>query len=230
MTENVQDTQRTDTPETQGPPTPQVSGASPEAASPQSGVSVDAVVQEVMKRLDPDLDKKVDQRFKKVSDPRFADVQKVSEYLKAAGGNVEQAARNILLDEMIEREQKVPQRPSGNVSEAEANAVIEAQTTLILEGAGIAFNDPRYLALYDQYKDRISSPQTWESVLKTAIDTWNKQTTPKPAALVPEGRSAPPPASLQAEYDEAAKQIKQGDIMGLANLKAEFRKKGLEVW
>lgn len=229
MTENVQDTPQMDTPENQGPPSPKVSDASSPEASPQSGVSVDAVVQEVIKRLDPDLDKKVDQRFKKVSDPRFADVQKVSEYLKAAGGNVEQAARNMLLDEMIEK-QAVPQGPSGNVSEEEANAVIEAQTTQILDGAGIAYNDPRYKALYDQYKDRISSPKAWETVLKTAVETWNKQSTPKPAAVVPEGRSVPPPASLQAEYDEAAAKIRQGDIMGLANLKAQFRKKGLEVW
>ena len=231
MTENVQDTPVGDIGQGQGPPTPQVTPTSQQAASTPTGASVDALVNEVLQRLEDTLDAKVDQRFKKTTDPRFADVRRVAEYLQKAGNDPEIAARNMLLDDMLaEKQSPSSERPAGTVSDEEANAEIKAVTTLILDGAGIAYGDPRYTALYEQYKDSISSPQAWERVLKTAVEAWSKQAQPIPGAVVTEGQRPPAPPSLQAEYEAEVAKIKQGDIAALTQLKEAYRKKGLDVW
>lgn len=236
MTEDVKDTPQEETQDTPAaPPVPEVSDASPQAASPQPTVDVDAIADRVVEKLDSSgvLDKKVHQRFQSTTDKSFADVRKVKQYLEAAGGNEELAVRNMKLDYMIEQ-QGASEGPVGAVSKEELDAQIQAETTLILDGAGIAYDDPRYMALYEQYKSRISHPSVWNTVLKTAVETWGKQEAASPAAIIGEGGGTPPPtddeATLKKEYEEKLAKVRQGDIRAIAKLKAEFRKRGLAVW
>ncbi len=184
MTEEAQDTPEEETQDTPAvPPVPEVSETSPQEASPQPTFDVDAIADRVVEKLGPTLDSKVDQRFKKTTDPRFADVRKVASYLDAAGGDAEKAAREMMVDQMLEG-QDTSEGPAGTVSKEELDAQILAETTIILDGAGIAYNDPRYVALQEQYKDRISHPSVWKSVLSTAMEQWAKQEGVTSAAVV----------------------------------------------
>jgi len=229
MNEDVKDTKGEDIQENSADmPIPEVSATSRTAASAQP-LDVDALVSKVVEKLGPTLDSKVDQRFKKTTDPRFADVRKVAQYLEASGGDPEKAAREMLVDQMLEREAS-PAGPAGTVSDSDLNAEIKAETTLLLDSAGIAYNDPRYVNLVDEYKDKISSPTVWKRVLETATETWKRQEAANPAAVVVESGQSPASADLQSQYNEDLAALPQGEVRSIAKLKAEYRKKGLEVW
>lgn len=237
MTEEAQDTPQEETQDTPvAPPTPVVSDASPPVASPQPTVDVDAIADRVVEKLDESgvLDRKVHQRFQATTDKSFADVRTVAEYLRKADGDEDLALRNMQIDYVIEQQQS-SEGPVGAVSKEELDAQIEADTTLILDGAGIAYNDPRYIALYEKYKDRISHPAVWKGVLETAVEQWAKQESASPAAIVGEGGGTPPPTAsdevqLRKEYEERLAEIRQGDVRSITKLKEEMRKRGLAVW
>jgi hypothetical protein len=52
------------------------------------------------------------------------------------------------------------------VEPEDGNAFMEAMTAQILDGAGIAHDDPEYEGLVEQYGGRISNPDQWVSVVR----------------------------------------------------------------
>ena len=103
MTEDVKDTTSKDIQDTvDAPPVPAPSATSSTPASEQPQVDVSALAKAVAQEMN--LEGLVDARFKKTTDSRFADVRKVAEYLERAGGDVEAAAKNMVVDQLVERE------------------------------------------------------------------------------------------------------------------------------
>jgi len=103
MAEDVKDTQPEDIQDKTGePPVPAPSVTSSAPASEQPQVDVSELAKAVAKEMN--LEGLVDARFKKTTDPRFADVRKVADYLDKAGGDVEAAAKNMVVDQIVERE------------------------------------------------------------------------------------------------------------------------------
>lgn len=115
MTEKVQDALPVVEQEPKGPPTPDVSGGSADAGSAAPGPDASALEKKLAaleQRLEklPDL---IDARVKSTKDKRFQDLEKVKQYLDEAKGDAKLAARNMLLDQMLqEGKEPAPVQPS----------------------------------------------------------------------------------------------------------------------
>ena len=208
MTEEVQDTNQGDTQDTSAPPVPSVSDASNDEASGQSGVDIGVLVKQVsglvddVKALREEMPKEVDRRFKKTSDPRFADVRKVATYLEKHGNDTEAAARAILLDQMIEQYES-PQAFSG-ASGVAPTQDIQAETTELLG------------SLKDRFGVELSREELGDLAQQTYASTasWLADITDKTMAKVQQSSAVPPaPAPTGGS---AASDVSEDDYDGLA--------------
>lgn len=76
-----------------------------------------------------------------------------------------------------------------------------------------------------------SSPERFQATLVDAIEARKLRGTPPsrtPTNLGMTGSANKP--DLQAQYEADLKKVRRGDVSALANLKAEYRRKGLGVW
>lgn len=155
MTEDVKDTKTEDIQDTaDAPPVPASSVTSSEPASEQPQVDVSAIAVAVAKELN--LEGLVDARFKKTTDPRFADVRKVAEYLDKAGGDVEAAAKNMVVDQIVEREMSGEKPPSaaGGGEDVEVENRMTKYARRVLASAGIDWdNNEEYAALVKEVNE-----------------------------------------------------------------------------
>lgn len=76
---------------------------------------------------------------------------------------VEQLAQILDGDEPVSQPDPGRSKP---VEKEDGSAFMEAMTAQILDGAGIAHNDPEYESLVEQYGGRISNPEQWVSVVR----------------------------------------------------------------
>jgi len=160
MTEDVKDTKLEDIQDTvETPPVPTPSATSPEKASEQPQVDVSALAKAVAKEMN--LEGLVDARFKKTTDPRFADVRKVAEYLEKAGGDVEAAAKNMVVDQIVEREmsREASQPAAGGGEDAGVTERMTKYARRVLSNAGIDWdNNADYAALLREVNEN------WDTV------------------------------------------------------------------
>lgn len=199
MPDEVKDTNQGDTQDTSAPPVPSVSDASSDAASAQTGTDVDSIVKridslaEAVEKIGSELPKEVDRRFKQTTDPRFADVRKVASYLEAAGNDPELAAKNMLLDQMIEQHEQ-PQASSGDGGSSPAED-IQAETTKLLDNLkaelGVEFSREE-LESFSSSKAYTSNAE-WYGELSTQAVKKAKSGNVGPAAVV--GSSGAPVVS-----------------------------------
>jgi len=244
MTEETQETSAGVIGEAQGPPVPEVSAESQSPTSDKFGKDVATILQ----RLD-DLEGKATPEFirqeahravKSLSDSRLAKVDEILRWVEQSGGDKSKITTDLELSELKAKIASLEggpayQQNSGVLPEDEMKAVMTAQTTLLLQGAGIAVDDPRYLALKDKYAAGISSPGAWQEVVKTFVDTVKRQEASSPASTVIDQGGKPPTTgtthdALLSEYQERLSKIRQGDVRALSELKKEYRKKGLGVY
>lgn len=167
MTESAQDALPVVEREPEGSPIPEVSGGSPEAGSATTGPDASALesklaaLEEKLEKL-PDL---IDARVKSTKDKRFQDLEKVKQYLDEAKGDAKLAARNMLLDQMME-EGKEPARVQAGASGKATGEDIEGKTAKFLndlrDESGVDLSDEevaqiwqgkRYTNLDDAFKD-----------------------------------------------------------------------------
>jgi hypothetical protein len=246
MTENVEDVQPTDVPGAAGTAMPDVpSGSSADVSSQQIGPDVG---QQILDRLvaveasvsDQALDDRVDARVKSDKDIRFNRVQRevddIRSIVEAAGGDFSKVEGQITINELQHRldvlESGSGVAPGrGELSEEWTTAQVE--TDIILMSAGWAPDDPRYEDFKNKYRGKVS-PEKWPAMVETFVDKIGKQGSSSPAAVTVEGSGLPPSAdstaSLEKQYQERLAEIRQGDVRAIANLKEEFRKKGLAKW
>lgn len=155
MTEDVKDTKPEDIQDTAvAPPVPAPSATSSDQASEQPQVDVSALAAAVAKEMN--LEGLVDARFKKTTDPRFADVRKVAEYLEGAGGDVEAAAKNMVVDQLVEREmgREQPASAAGGGQDVEAKNRMTKYARRVLASANIDWdNNEEYAALVKEVNE-----------------------------------------------------------------------------
>jgi hypothetical protein len=246
MTEDVKDVQPTDVPGAAGTAMPDVpSGSSADVSSQQIGPDVG---KEFLDRLaaveasvtDQALDDRVDARVKSDKDIRFNrvtdEIHNLREIVEAAGGDFSKVEGTITINELMHRidvlESGSGVAPGGGeLSEEWTTAQVE--TDVILMSAGWAPDDPRYEDFKNKYRGRVS-PDKWPRMVETFVDKIGKQGSSSPAAVTVEGSGLPPSsdsdATLEKQYQERLAELRQGDVRGIANLKLEFRKKGLAKW
>ena len=155
MTEDVKDTTSKDIQDTTGaPPVPAPSVTSSTPASEQPQVDVSALAEAVAEKLN--LEGLVDARFKKTTDPRFADVRKVAEYLEKAGGDPEIAAKNMVVDQMVEREmgREASQPAAGGGEDVGVTERMTKYARRVLARADIDWdNNEQYAALLKEVNE-----------------------------------------------------------------------------
>lgn len=230
--DNVQERVEQETP---APPMPGVPGGPAPVSSQPPAIDVDAVARRaaeiVRGELDPILDDRVDARFKSTTHGRFKDVQRIADYLAQASGNVEQAARNLVLDEIVAEHQGPQGGAEGTAPADRAWTTAQAQSAAILVGAGLAVDNPEYKVLVEQYRGRID-PGDWPDVVQRFADNAarkvSKQSGVTAAAAVGGGGTAAPAGdvdSLTAELEE----IQSGKRGSLTDPKLKERRKALRT-
>ncbi len=160
MTEDVKDTTSKDIQDTvDAPLVPAPSVTSPTPASEQPQVDVSALAKAVAEEMN--LEGLVDARFKKTTDPRFADVRKVAEYLDKAGGDVEAAAKNMVVDQLVEREmgREASQPATGGGEDVGVTDRMTKYARRVLANAEIDWDDNEdYAALLKEVNE------DWETI------------------------------------------------------------------
>jgi hypothetical protein len=77
------------------------------------------------------------------------------------------------VDQLIAAYEGAPKEPSPEVvgtTGGGEQAYMEAMSAQILDGAGIAFDDPEYNALVERYGGKITDPDQWANVTKAFAD------------------------------------------------------------
>lgn len=91
---------------------------------------------------------------------------------------------------------------------------------------GVSPNDPQFVMALLKGEDPLAAAKAIASKKKNQPSGTGAGVMPVTGG----GTASTSQASLKAAYEQRLGQIRQGDINGLAALKSEFRKKGLEVW
>ena len=118
MTASVQDAFPVVEPEPTGPPAPDVSGGSADAGSAATGPDASAFAKELaevkarLERLPDDIDA----RFKSAKDKRFAKVDEIYEWVKAAGGDPKKIEDKIERQALVDRLEALEKPTSSSVS------------------------------------------------------------------------------------------------------------------
>jgi len=237
MTEKAQDALPVVEQDAVGKPIPQVSGGSADAGSATTGPDVSALdkrlagIEEKLSTLDR-IDDKIDARFKSSTDKRFQNLQQFKDALDEAKGDVKLAARNMLLDEMLEERKASPAPSSGGDRGRSPAANDESLTAKFLnelkDESGVELTDEelhrvwdgkRYTALDDAFKD--AKKAAWkkakgESIgLGAAATGGGKQVT-----------QSDTDDELLEQYEKASKQP-VGKAEELKRLREEAKKRGL---
>jgi len=154
------------------------------------------------------------------------DVKRILE-LKDSGLSEAQINRELQLDALLNGQNPA----SETVTQGSVQNQGSLDVSLIDNLLDIPANDPRLTDLKLKYSGNPAEYLKQANALKASLKT----PSPTPAEqLLPEGKTIPK-ASLQSEYEgrlEQAKKQSGGRITPsqLSDLKAEYRKKGLDVW
>lgn len=226
------------------PTSPNAGGSQGQSVSDGSGDAqkLQAALDNLTKRLDEvdkrsrvlqsDKDRSVSQTKKEVEElkRKFAEVEK----LKAKGYNDDDAFEELELRESIRviREQlsNTDKAQTGNAGNGNGSAVDRAKT---LQQYGLSENDPDVAAELNG-KAFASEIELENAALKIAFKRANKPQPDASAASTPQG--SPPDndklGSLKKAYETKLAEMRKGrpNPAQISELKAEFRKKGLEVW
>jgi len=167
MTEKAQDALPVVEREPEGAPLPEVSGGSAVVGSATTGPDA-SVLEKRLAALEEKLEKlpdAIDARVKSTKDKRFQDLAEVKQYLDEAKGDAKLAARNMLLDQMME-EGKEPAKVQVGAQGRATDGDLEDQTAKFLndlkDESGVELSDEelkrvwggkRYTNLQDAFKD-----------------------------------------------------------------------------
>ena len=248
MTEEVKDAATQDeSGEPTGRAMPEVpSGSSPVASSAQPSEDVGKAILERLDQIeakvsDDRLSDLVDARVKSDKDIRFNKVQtelsEMRDVVEASGGDFSKVEGQLTIDRLNQRIDNLEAGVGVDLGRSDLSAEwqeAQVDTDIILMSAGWLPDDPRYTEFFNRYNGQVS-PEKWPGMVETFVDKMGKQEGVNPAAIVGEGEGITPaaggtPNALERQYKERLDALPQGDVRQIANLKAEFRKKGLVVW
>ena len=173
----------------------------------------DALVAKIVAQLGPEIDK----RFQSAKDKRLAALDKLGgvddllalkDYIKAKGGNVDEAVREYQIDQMI-AQRSVPAPAPGIATVADTPNDIKEWTAEVLNEAGIGFDDPEYKALAAQ---RVANRAEWDRKLTRFVAKRGKQSvTPSAASAIPSGvgTSAPVSGGKEAQLEQKYARLRE---------------------
>ena len=143
MTEEILDVQPKGEGDAQEAPLPTISSSSADVSSEAPQFDAEALVDEMLEKLAPMLDNKIDARFKSAKDKRFAKVEEILSAVKEAGGDPEKVRGRLEQADLYDRLDKIEAgiRSGGDVG-ASPEPDIQGDTTEILQKADIPFDDP----------------------------------------------------------------------------------------
>lgn len=218
---------------TQAPPVPAISkNSSDKPSSPAAPtIDVEALTVTLIEKLEPLIEKKVQSKQDKRLGPLddFAPtLQQFKKYLDAAGQNVEEAARNMKIDQLLAS-------PAGGGTSAQSGAqrtevVSEKKVAEILNEAGVKFDDPDVTAWAG--KDYLSAGDAYHELTKLTTRKLKQASNGSPAAAVFDGQSATPPGNKDDQkhklYAEKARLQMNGHLheKRLAEIDAELKRLG----
>ena len=185
-------------------------GASEAAERDASSETVDADTSlvELETRLGERVQEEVERRFQSAKDKRWARLEK----------------QYGMLSELS----KVPEPETGKqLSKGQALELASARR--LLRQAGL-MEDPEALELLREYRQDApgSGTRLLEGISQLALRRLNRKPVKPGAVIQPSGGMAT--ADLRADYERQVRRVRPGDVAGLAELKREVRKKGLEVF
>lgn len=230
-----------------GAPPPTVPSGAPGDKPPStpSGEPLDVIAQltrlaSEVQQLRADLPDVVEGQIKRTKDRRFRSLQGIDPdtliafkgYLDKFGGDFERAARELQIDLMLEgKAGPVPTPGSDGEGQAFATgAELAGISSGILTEAGLAFDDPAYLAFVQQNQGRRFKAEEWRSAVNSFAFKRIRQGSPAAGAIVGEQGLPPPPADLQREYDKELAALRGSrNIAGLMDLRKRYRARGLNV-
>jgi len=205
MTEKVQDALPVVEQEPVGSPTPQVSGGLPDAGSAATGPDASALAKDLaeMKAQLEKLPDLIDARVKSTKDKRFQDLEKVKQYLDEAKGDAKLAARNMLLDQMME-EGKEPAKVQVGAPGRATDEDAEGKTAKFLND----LKDESGVELSDEELKQIWSGKrytNWDDAFKDARKAAFKKA--KGESITPAATVAEPGAGASRADEDLAREL-----------------------
>jgi hypothetical protein len=230
-------------------PTPQIGPEGSGAAGSEGGRSVEAIVEQAVARvteqLKPYVDQAVQGRFDSGKDKRFSQVQKIADYIEQAKGDVPQAIRNMVIDDMVEgreittgqaatvrRSEQGPEgtgfSPAAAMPGPDPAKAAADLTTQVLTEEGVPLEHP---LIQELLQKRFQTVNQYELELRRAVARVKKGNNVSPGATVVEGGRGPVPTpDVQKEYDRRFAALKGSrDPRALLELRKWGRANGLNV-
>ena len=227
--------------ETQEKPTPAV--PSPVSAVTPSAPSLDAdllanalanpkVRGALVETLRPEWQKD----SQSVKDKRIAgltdDVERLKAYMKATGGDVDAAVREMRIDDVLEGRASPDTVRGRTVPESQDEAYMKARSAQILNDAQISFDDPEYGVLVAQYQGRVN-PAQWVDIVANLANSRQKKATKQTgvtaAAAVGGGAAAAPGSGDVDALTAELEAIQAGQRGSLTDPKLREKRKELRT-
>lgn len=213
-------------------------GAQPEPQASASGASSGSQPssndEAWIRRLETTLSDRLEKRLQQMTDKRFDKVEKQGSDFRSfmeqvkplleKGLTIEQATREVELNELMESYRNgktVPAATNAQATQASASGLVEKA----MKKYGLSDTDPEVVSIMRDI------PDAEERAFKLAELGVVRKSAPQPtpgAAPAPTG-GTPPRPDLAAEYANKLQSVR-GNVLAIAELKKEYRKKGLEVW
>jgi len=171
----------------------------PSASSEDKPPSKPTAGADELERLEALVEQVVSRQQQSLKDKRIAKLEK---QLEALAGGEAVSPPDPGRSQVAER---------GNDTEAYMQAV----TAQILDGAGVAYDDPEYIALVEQYGSKIKDPERWEKVVEKFAERKSSKVA-KQESVTPAAKVAAP-GGIVAEADS---------VESLANRLEEIRATG----
>lgn len=222
------------------PATPAFSDVPVVAASDQTSAE-DALIEKVLGRLAPEIDK----RFQSAKDKRFSVIDKLgnngdtliklADYMKAnpqadAQAAVREVQRAAVLDALVDGQLPTPNSPAPVANRPTVDtSAIQKRATEVLTDAGIAFDDPEYTALVN--KPHANPDAFIAEVEKFGRRRLKQQFQPGAASNAGGGGSAPS-SSKNTLADKYKKEMLAARGQGMSKgqeIRDKYRAQGVDV-
>jgi hypothetical protein len=221
------------------PKVPAVSGAKPPSAEPVDTTAlVKALVPALRDALVQDEDfikasqSVKDKRLKVLDDFVPEDFRKFKRYLDKAGGDENEAVRQVLIDKALVNQSKPAEDGQPAVRREQSGESLNGWVSGQLKKFGIAPNDPRYEALVEQFEESPASEAEFKASVRVLISQIRTSEPVPASAVAPSsgtGKASPSNEALKQAYiKEMEANRGKGPLVG-REVMAKYRNKGLAV-
>lgn len=186
--------------------------------SSEPGLSAEKLAKELAPHLAEALRPEWQRDDQSVKDRRIQgltdDVTRLEQYIKAQGGDVRKAVREMQVDDLLSsgRSSSVPGRTDGGGEGLKA--AMEAVSTQVLTGAGIAFDDEEYTSLVKQYGNRVTNADNWRAVVQSFADRRTSKASKSDSVTGAAAAGKTGGTSTATKADEDALNKEYEEIMG----------------